>query len=145
MQIAMTPYGRVAGAICFDLDHPAYVRAAGAGAADLMLQPSWTWGSIGPRHFVSDMLRSVENGFTLFRWGLGFGVFYGLGFVLAPRDVHHSSAPWRMASRCSGGRAAGGEGGWRSGFRGMATATCEVDQGLPAARPACANANASCG
>ena len=67
LPVAVTPYGRLSGAICFDLDHPSYVRAAGAHRADLMLQPSWTWGSIGPRHFASDMLRAVENGFTLFR------------------------------------------------------------------------------
>lgn len=68
---ADTPYGRVSGAICFDMDHPSYVREAGLQRVDLMLQPSWTWGSIGQRHFATDALRAVENGFSLLRWGRG--------------------------------------------------------------------------
>lgn len=32
-----------------------------------MLQPSWTWGPIGTYHGQGNILRAVENGFTLFR------------------------------------------------------------------------------
>ena len=36
---------------------------------DLLLQPSWTWGPIGPRHFAANALRAVENGATYVRCG----------------------------------------------------------------------------
>lgn len=32
-----------------------------------MIQPSWTWGPIGTYHQQGNILRAVENGFTLFR------------------------------------------------------------------------------
>jgi apolipoprotein N-acyltransferase len=62
-----TNYGKVAGAICFDLDFPQYIADAGRVRADIFLQPSWTWNAINFRHFEGDALRAVENGFTLFR------------------------------------------------------------------------------
>jgi apolipoprotein N-acyltransferase len=34
---------------------------------DLFLQPSWTWNAISSRHFETNAVRAVENGFTLFR------------------------------------------------------------------------------
>ncbi|EFJ53082.1 hypothetical protein VOLCADRAFT_127377 [Volvox carteri f. nagariensis] len=64
---AASPYGTLGGAICFDMDRPQFVRQAGVAGVDLLLQPSWTWGAVGPRHFASDALRAVENGFTTFR------------------------------------------------------------------------------
>ncbi|GFR43434.1 hypothetical protein Agub_g4515 [Astrephomene gubernaculifera] len=67
LPVADSPYGRLGGAICFDMDQPQYVRQAGAAAVQLMLQPSWTWGAVGPRHVASNALRAVENGFTLLR------------------------------------------------------------------------------
>ena len=60
-------YGRISGAICFDLDFPDYIRGAGINKVSIFLQPSWTWGDVGTRHFDSDSVRSVENGFTLIR------------------------------------------------------------------------------
>jgi hypothetical protein len=44
-------FGKLSGATCFDLDHPYYIRAAGREHVDFFLQPSWTWGAIGMRHF----------------------------------------------------------------------------------------------
>jgi hypothetical protein len=38
---------------------------------DLMLHPSWTWGSVGPRHFTGNQLRSIEGGFTTARCSTG--------------------------------------------------------------------------
>jgi apolipoprotein N-acyltransferase len=78
-------YGKLAGSICFDMDFPTYIRQAGvqetgwyftaatryirdnAWCADIMLQPSWTWNAINSRHFTGDAVRTIENGFTLFR------------------------------------------------------------------------------
>ncbi|CAM9314280.1 unnamed protein product, partial [Ectocarpus fasciculatus] len=59
--------GKLGGAIGFDLDHPLYIHQAGLRAVDVMLQPVWTWQSMGPRHFDNNALRAIENGFTLFR------------------------------------------------------------------------------
>ena len=59
--------GKLGGAICFDLDHPWFIRQAGERRVDILLQPSWTWGAVGPRHFDNNALRAGENGYTLFR------------------------------------------------------------------------------
>ncbi|GIL77600.1 hypothetical protein Vretimale_6812 [Volvox reticuliferus] len=79
---APSPYGTLGGAICFDMDRPQYVRQAAVAGVDLMLQPSWTWGAVGPRHFASDALRALENGFTTFRCSSD-----GVSGVVSPRGV----------------------------------------------------------
>ncbi|KAG2439485.1 hypothetical protein HXX76_004839 [Chlamydomonas incerta] len=85
MPIADSPYGRLSGAICFDLDRPLYTRQAGAARVDLLLQPSWTWGAVGPRHFAANTLRAVENGLTILRCSSA-----GVSGVLGPRgQVRH--------------------------------------------------------
>ncbi|KAG2445228.1 hypothetical protein HYH02_008696 [Chlamydomonas schloesseri] len=80
MPIADSPYGRLSGAICFDLDRPLYTRQAGAAHVDLLLQPSWTWGAVGPRHFAANTLRAVENGLTILRCSSA-----GVSGALGPR------------------------------------------------------------
>eukprot|EP00198_Chlamydomonas_reinhardtii_P001342 XP_001690677.1 predicted protein [Chlamydomonas reinhardtii] len=80
MPIADSPYGRLSGAICFDLDRPLYTRQAGAAGVDLLLQPSWTWGAVGPRHFAANTLRAVESGLTVLRCSSA-----GVSGVLGPR------------------------------------------------------------
>lgn len=62
--VATTPYGRVATAICFDLDFPRLIRQA---RADLMLVPADDWREIAPRHSYMAAFRAVEQGFTLVR------------------------------------------------------------------------------
>ncbi|CAO3572129.1 unnamed protein product [Mortierella alpina] len=39
-------FGRLGGAICFDLDFPNFIAQAGDQKVDILLQPSWTWGNI---------------------------------------------------------------------------------------------------
>lgn len=63
--------GRLSGAICFDMDFPGYLRQAGGRRADLLLQPSNTWGPIGAYHFADNALRAVEGGFTHVRCSSG--------------------------------------------------------------------------
>lgn len=63
--------GRLGGAICFDMDFPGYLRQAGGRRADLLLQPSNTWGPIGAYHFADNALRAVEGGFTHVRCSSG--------------------------------------------------------------------------
>ncbi|KAG0049775.1 hypothetical protein BGZ83_005423 [Gryganskiella cystojenkinii] len=60
---------RMGGAICFDMDFQNFIAQAGDKKVDLMLQPSWTWGSIGRLEASIQSFRAVEQGFTLFRCG----------------------------------------------------------------------------
>ncbi|KAG0033727.1 hypothetical protein BGZ81_007485 [Podila clonocystis] len=69
LPVADTKYGRLGGAICFDLDFPNFMAQGGRKGVDILLQPSWTWGSIGRLEAVMQSFRAVENGFTLFRCG----------------------------------------------------------------------------
>lgn len=56
MPTADTALGRLGGGICFDYDFPQYTRHAGHAQrrVDLMLQPSWTWGSMGRYHTAGE-------------------------------------------------------------------------------------------
>jgi apolipoprotein N-acyltransferase len=85
-----TPYGRFAGAICFDLDFPALVRQAGRGGADLFLGPSDDWRAEDPIHAHDAAFRAVEDGVSLVRpasGGLALAVDYE-GRVLAASDYY---------------------------------------------------------
>lgn len=44
LPVADTTYGRLGGAICFDMDFPNFMAQAGRKDVDILLQPSWTWG-----------------------------------------------------------------------------------------------------
>jgi len=64
--------GRLASAICFDLDFPALIRQAGQQRADLLLVPASDWPPIKHLHHVQAAFRAVETGATLVRatrWG----------------------------------------------------------------------------
>lgn len=68
LQYIDTPeFGRIGGAICFDFNFADLIGQASQHGVDVMLQPSWTWGPIGTYHAQGNILRPVENGFTLFR------------------------------------------------------------------------------
>ena len=62
-----SPFGRLSGAICFDLDHAHFALQAAKNKADIFLQPSWTWGSVGPRHWTGNQLRAIEGGYSIIR------------------------------------------------------------------------------
>ena len=51
---------------CFDFNFP-FVNQVHGKYADLMIQPSWTWGPNGVFHAYVNRLRAVENGFTQIR------------------------------------------------------------------------------
>ncbi|KAI1313466.1 hypothetical protein EDD11_002526 [Mortierella claussenii] len=92
-------YGRLGGAICFDLDFQNFVAQAGDKKVDLLLQPSWTWGSIGRLEASIQSYRAVEQGLTIFRCGSWapsavwdpyhqiFGYKYNLGSGTFTADV----------------------------------------------------------
>ena len=64
---ADTPYGKLAGIICFDADFPALVRQAGRGGADILLVPSSDWDTIAEVHNDMAVFRAVENGASIVR------------------------------------------------------------------------------
>ncbi len=81
-----TPYGTIAGAICFDLDFPKYLRQA--AGADILLAPSNDWKEIDPIHTDMARFRAIEQGFNLIRQtshGLSVGTDYS-GKVMTEMD-----------------------------------------------------------
>ncbi|MBI4215453.1 MAG: hypothetical protein HY602_01895 [Parcubacteria group bacterium] len=62
-----TPYGKIAAAICFDLDFPNHIRQAGQKNIGLMFAPSGDWKEISPYHTYMASVRAIENGFSLVR------------------------------------------------------------------------------
>lgn len=72
-----SPHGRIAVAICYDLDFPGFVRQVGTAGADLLLVPASDWEAIKLSHHVSAVFRAVENGVAMVRatrWGLSAAV-----------------------------------------------------------------------
>ncbi|KAG0376442.1 hypothetical protein BGX24_007749 [Mortierella sp. AD032] len=69
LPVADTDYGRMGAAICFDMDFQNFIAQAGDQKVDILLQPSWTWGSIGRLEATIQSFRAVEQGLTIFRCG----------------------------------------------------------------------------
>jgi len=91
-----TPYGRISITICRDLEFPAYVREAGRKKADIVLSPAFDFPKgITPSNTYNQMLRAVENGFSLVRAvsnGLSVAVDYH-GRVLSSMNYFNASNP----------------------------------------------------
>ena len=86
--IVDSPYGRLAGVICFDADYPGTMRQAGQAGADLMFVPGDDWQAIDPYHTQVATFRAIENGYSLVRQaskGLSMTVDYE-GRVLSASD-----------------------------------------------------------
>lgn len=62
-----TGFGAIASVICFDMDHPVYIRQAGRSGTDVMLVPSWDWSDIVLFHTYMASFRGIENGFSIVR------------------------------------------------------------------------------
>jgi apolipoprotein N-acyltransferase len=67
IQYQDTPMGRIATAICFDLDFPGFLRQAGGARADLLLVPAKDWREIADLHAQMATCRAIENGTSLVR------------------------------------------------------------------------------
>jgi apolipoprotein N-acyltransferase len=77
IQTSDSVFGRIAVAICFDMDFPAFIRQAGAAKADLLLVPASDWQAINRLHYIAAGFRAVENGVPLVRatrWGMSTAV-----------------------------------------------------------------------
>jgi apolipoprotein N-acyltransferase len=83
-----TPYGRLATAICFDMDFPPFIRQSARQDVDIMLVPAFDWEQIKSFHTQVGLLRGIENGFSVVRQvneGVSMAVDYR-GRVLAYQD-----------------------------------------------------------
>ncbi len=61
------PWGRMAGAICYDYDVPPLARTHARLGVDLVALPSSDWAGIDPIHTQMAGIRAIEGGFSLLR------------------------------------------------------------------------------
>ncbi len=80
-----TAHANISSVICFDMDHPSYMRQAARLDTAVMLVPSWDWREIAPFHTHMASFRAVENGFSMVRaTGDGFSAAFDYqGRILA--------------------------------------------------------------
>ena len=62
-----TGFGAIASVICFDMDHPVYIRQAGRSGTDVMIVPANDWRDIVPFHTYMASFRGIEYGFSIVR------------------------------------------------------------------------------
>jgi apolipoprotein N-acyltransferase len=67
LQVVDTPYGRLSGVLCADLDNPSVISQAGRKGVDILLVPSTDGPENTSWHFRLAAFRSIENGFSLVR------------------------------------------------------------------------------
>jgi apolipoprotein N-acyltransferase len=67
LPISDTQYGRVAAAICYEMDFPQLIQQVGRAKADLLLTPASDWKTIKHLHFQMAVFRAVENGVSMVR------------------------------------------------------------------------------
>jgi apolipoprotein N-acyltransferase len=93
LPVVPTRHGLVAGAICFDMHFPWFVRQAGEQGADLILSPSNDWEAVDPWPTYVTAARAVELGASVIRHtsdGRSMAVDYQ-GRVLSSMD--HFTTP----------------------------------------------------
>ncbi len=67
VRVLNRPYGKAAGAICYDYDFPALGRTHARLGAGLVVVPSSDWRGIDPYHGQMASIRGIEGGFSLLR------------------------------------------------------------------------------
>ncbi|MEZ4643645.1 MAG: nitrilase-related carbon-nitrogen hydrolase [Chloroflexota bacterium] len=67
IQVVETPYGNLAGIICWDTNYPTIVSQVGRQQADILLSPSKEWDGINPMHAEMAVFRAIENGVAVIR------------------------------------------------------------------------------
>lgn len=95
-----TRYGRIASAICYDMDFPNLIRQVGRAGADILLAPSSDWHTIRSLHSQIAAFRAIENGVSMVRparWGLSTAVD-AYGRTLATMD-HFASEQRAMVAQ----------------------------------------------
>lgn len=99
IKVVDSPFGRIGGVICFDMDFPNLLAQAGRQEVDLLLVPSNDWQAIDPWHTHMARFRAVEQGFNMVRQvnhGLSVATDYQ-GRVLARMDHFTSNDRILMA------------------------------------------------
>ena len=93
----------ISSTICFDLAFPDWARLA--RSADLMLHPSWLWGSFMNQFLDIIAFRAVENGYNIFHCAQGgnTAVIDGYGQTRF-RDVNNVNTSQLTVSVISGPR-----------------------------------------
>jgi apolipoprotein N-acyltransferase len=87
LPVAPTEIGRVASAICYEMDLPLFIRQIGRQGADLVLVPANDWKEIRHIHHRMAVYRAVENGVPLLRASSAVsGAVDAYGRVLATAD-----------------------------------------------------------
>lgn len=90
-----TPYGGLAGVICYDADFPALMSQA-AGRAGLMVVPSRDWHGMDAAHAQRAVFRAVENGYALLR-----PADHGLSSAVDPQGRMLATADYFAAGQVS--------------------------------------------
>ena len=67
LRVLDRPYGKVAGAICYDYDFPSMAVAHARLGAELVVVPSSDWRGIDPFHTEIARTRAIEGGFSVVR------------------------------------------------------------------------------
>lgn len=67
IQVIETPYGNLAGIICWDTDYPNIVTQVGQQQTDILLSPAKDWEGINPIHAEMAVFRAIENGTAVIR------------------------------------------------------------------------------
>jgi apolipoprotein N-acyltransferase len=100
LPVVDTPYGRLATAICYDLDFPDLIHQAGQAGVDILLAPYKDWESIRAQHAQMAIFRAVENGFAIVRPALSgiSTIIDAQGHVLAQADAFGSGEPTVIAN-----------------------------------------------
>lgn len=67
IRVLARPWGRAAGAICYDYDFPALARQHAQGGAGLVIVPASDWRGIDPYHTLMARVRGIEGGMAVVR------------------------------------------------------------------------------
>ena len=67
IEVVETPYGNLAGIVCWDTNYPTVVSQVGRQQADILLSPSKEWDGINPMHAEMAVFRAIENGAAVIR------------------------------------------------------------------------------
>jgi apolipoprotein N-acyltransferase len=105
IEVVSTAVGRIAGVICFDADHPEFMRQAAKLGAELLVVPSYDWVDISPYHTEMAAWRASELGIPMVRSASSgqSAVFDAKGRLIASSNSFGSDAP-AMRSRVPIGR-----------------------------------------
>ena len=67
LRVLDRPWGKAAGAICYDYDAPWIARAHARGGAGIVVLPSSDWRGIDPYHTLMARVRAIEGGMSVVR------------------------------------------------------------------------------